>query len=202
MDHPPVDAVAAATRVGLDVAGVDSYSVVGNCLGARTAVLLAETIPGCRGVGLILAGSLKGIGRKRAPGRGAPMFKRAARVVPSLRRMGRLVVQRPTEGAVRLAPEFEALVRATPTLFMFVGTEQMWLRLIGGLSGPIDRAGPGASDRVERVFVPAKGSRGLEPLAGQEAVLRVVPDWVDRVTAPFTSPGSPRPHVVRVLEGL
>ena len=193
MDSPPVQAVAAVTRLALDVAGVESYSVVGNCLGAQSALLIAERIPGCRGVGLILPGNLEGIVQNWSPHRPSSKLKRIVRAVPPLRRLARVIAPRRT-GAIRLIPEVETLLGSTPMLFLFMGPEQIWERLVRELNRPIRRAGPLASDRVERVFVPIVGSYGLQPLSSQEAVIRVVPDWVDRATSLLARPARSTPQ--------
>ena len=199
MDNPPIQAVAAVTRLALDVAGVESYSVVGNCLGAQSALLIAERIPGCRGVGLILPGNLEGIVQNGSPHRGSSKLNRIVRAVPPLRRLAGVIARRRT-GTIRLIPEVENLLGSMPMLFLFMGPEEMWHRLVRELSGPIRRAGPLASDRVERVFVPIVGSYGLRPLASQEAVIQVVPDWVDRVTSLLGRPARSTPQGLPVVE--
>ncbi len=185
MHSPPIQA--------LDVAGVQGYSVVGNCLGAQSALLIAERIPGCRGVGLILPGNLEGIVQNGSPHRASPKLKRIVRAVPLLRGLARVIARRRT-GAIRLIPEVETLLGSTPMLFLFMGPEQIWQRLVRELNRPIRRAGPLASDRVERVFVPIVGSYGLQPLSSQEAVIRVVPDWVDRATSLLARPARSTPQ--------
>jgi len=193
MESPPIQAVAAVTRLALDVAGVESYSVVGNCLGAQSALLIAERIPGCRGVGLILPGNLEGIVQNWSPHRPSSKLKRIVRAVPLLRGLARVIARRRT-GAIRLIPEVETLLGSTPMLFLFMGPEQIWQRLVRELNRPIRRAGPLASDRVERVFVPIVGSYGLQPLSSQEAVIRVIPDWVDRATSLLARPARSTPQ--------
>jgi hypothetical protein len=110
--------------------------------------------------------------------------------------LARRVAHGRADGSLHLLPEVESVLRSTSTLFLFMGSEQMWQRLVEGLAGPIRRAGRGAADRIERVHVPTVGSHGLQPLSSQEAVLRVVPDWVDRAISPearseASSPATP-----------
>jgi pimeloyl-ACP methyl ester carboxylesterase len=185
MRQPPVRAVTAAIKVALDAAGVDSYCVVGNCLGARTALLIAERMPCCVGVGLILPEDLHSIVREEPSRVGSSAFKQVVRTIRPLRRLAHLVANRAARRSIRLMPEIEALMDEVRMLFLFIGTGETWRRL----ESVLDARSPGnaSRDRFERVFVPASGSRGLQPLSSQEAVLRVIPDWVDRVVSGFAS---------------
>ena len=162
-------------------------------------MLIAERVPGCRGVGLILPGNLEGIVQYWSPHRGSSKLKRIVRAVPPLRRLAGVIARRRT-GIIRLIPEVENLLGSTPMLFLFMGPEEIWQRLVRKLSGPIRRAGPLASERVERVFVPIVGSYGLQPLASQEAVIQVVPDWVDRVISIVGRPARSTPPGLPIVE--
>jgi pimeloyl-ACP methyl ester carboxylesterase len=185
MKQPPVQAVIAATRVALDAAGVNSYCVVGNCLGARTALLIAERLPGCLGVGLVLPGELESVVREEPSPTGTSALRLVARDIPALRRMARLVPRRSTRSA-RLMPEVGTLMDSVRMLFLFIGPRKTWRRLAPVLDAWAGRAGTAARGRVERLFVPGAGRQGLQPLSSQEAVLQVVPEWIDRVVSGST----------------
>jgi pimeloyl-ACP methyl ester carboxylesterase len=186
MKQPPVQAVIAATRVALDAAGVNSYCLVGNCLGARTALLIAQRMPGCLGVGLVLPGELESVVREEPSHIGTSALRQVVRDIPALRRMARLVPHRSTIRSARLMPEVGILMDAVCVLFLFIGPRKTWGRLAPVLETWAGRAGTAARGRVEWLFVPAAGRQGLQPLSSQEAVLHVVPEWIDRVVSGST----------------
>jgi hypothetical protein len=186
MRQPPLLEVVAATELAREITGIETFCAVGNCLGARTALLLARQVPGCVGVGLILPGELESIMDDR-PSRGAlPKLKRVVRRIRPLRRLLRWAKAKlhPSgSDAIRLMPEVRELMASTRMLFLFLAPRETWRRLapvLGSDAGGrhVEEKGP-----IERVFVPVSISNGLQPLSSQEAVLRVVPDWVIRTVA-------------------
>ncbi|HEV8421390.1 MAG TPA: hypothetical protein VGR13_08560 [Actinomycetota bacterium] len=185
MQQPPVRAVAAAIRVALAAASVDTYCVVGNCLGARTALLTAERVPRCVGVGLILPGDLDSIVREQPSRVRGSVLKQIVRGIKPLRRLAHLVGNRTKGRSIPLMPEVEALMDTVHMLILFIGSPERWRRLEPVLDARTRRSA--SQERVERVFVPASGTHGLQPLSSQEAVLRAVPDWVDRVLSGVAS---------------
>ena len=127
---PPVEEVKAVIEVALDALQTDRFGVVGNCLGARIALLLASGMDSCRSAACIAPSSPKTFlmgGGKVAAHRVAG---RVAKRVPGVaRRVRRLVHSERIQPRMRFIPEVTDAMESADLVFLYLGTEGAAWRL-------------------------------------------------------------------------
>lgn len=177
MEAPPVDEAMAAARLGLERLGVDDFAVVGNCIGARTALALSAGMETCVSVACIVPMALGPVMAERGAGAAGGLLHLAKRRSP-LGRMVRRVTPR-RKGPVGFVPEAASAVRTSRLMFLHGGTEQSWEQLRAAASKLEREAGPRSGDRVHLWTMPSEGRSGFRPLANQQAVIDSIVRWMD-----------------------
>jgi pimeloyl-ACP methyl ester carboxylesterase len=184
LSNPPIAETLAVIEVALRGLEVEEFGVVGNCLGAATALHLAERHPGCRYVSCLLPGSpsavLKGAGRT-ATHRAA---RRLSRRAPRLGSFGRAILgQHRSQPRMRFLPEVETTMRSAELMLLYLGKDETAGRIRDALSA---RAHELESTRPADVrSIPMGNSKGLRlSLEDQSKVIEAIVDWFDEVLPP------------------
>jgi pimeloyl-ACP methyl ester carboxylesterase len=188
LDAPPTDAARAVIEKALEMVGVERFAVAGNCMGARMAVAIGATDPGCNSVGVILPGTLDGIIDVDQPGTALSRIAPILRGAPRLQRVANGLGRRRSEHRLRLIRDIPALLGSKPMLLLMLGSDEMWRRIHGAVQSVASRVGSPAPEHVIGVHVRTEGRFGLQPLSSQAAVRRILVDWFDRALQP---PGAP-----------
>ncbi len=180
MHQPPVAEAMAVTQVALERVGLETYGMVGNCLGAKTALQIAAANEGCVSVGCILPGSPKSI--LQGEGRTAPhrAARRLSKRAPRLGSVGRKVLQsHRIKPRLRFLPEVADTIRGADLMLLYLGTMEASQRLRGGLDALVTEAGE-STTRAEVVHVPAGITTGMRlSLEEQPKVIDAIVDWMD-----------------------
>jgi hypothetical protein len=177
-----VEALLGETAVGL----------VGNCLGARTAVEVGTRLPRCAGTVCVLETSLTPLavlGRESTlrsiPLRAAGRLRRRLRAaMPWLSPRARAIVRvagtaPPLSTARRLLPQLSDAVKRYPVVLIECGTPESGAAMRRSLA-PLFRS-PAAHPGAAIVSAPTRGTAGIRPLVTQEAIRRHVVDQMDRL---------------------
>jgi pimeloyl-ACP methyl ester carboxylesterase len=190
MEAPPVEEAEAVARLGLERLGVDSFGVVGNCIGARTALVLASRMKECVSAACILPVALGPVlaGRGRSPGLAARLISR----MPSLGHVLKRATRRLDQQAAFI-PEALPASRDARLMFLHGGTEQTWQQLRGA-AARLDAESKTMSG-VEVLPMPSEGRSGFRPLETQRTVIDSIVRWMDatlpeRVDAVRSQPGA------------
>lgn len=179
LDSPPAEEAIAVTQMALDALGLDRVGIIGNCLGARTALVVASRLEACTSIACIVEGSpaslLRGEG-KTAPHRAA---KRMAGHVPRLaKKVRRILRTRRIQPRMRFVPEVSSALRAADLMFLFLGSETAARRLersIAGLAGTADAHG-----RAEVRLIPTGAAFGMRLSVDlQPTVIDALIEWMD-----------------------
>jgi pimeloyl-ACP methyl ester carboxylesterase len=198
VESPPVEAALAVVRVSLGAVGVDTFAVVGNCIGIPTAIEMATRIP-CATVVCVVPTSLHQLmqmsearhagGARRAMGKRLPTLRR---VVRDLRRRG---IGR-SRSATRLRPELATILRSTSVMILHGGTDDSWKRLGREVEELRREIGDEAGVRLVTGALPSEGP-GFRELRFQQAMVDASVDWLDRslpaVDEAAVHDGGPRP---------
>ncbi len=189
LHHPPVDEAVAAATVVMDILGVEAIATVGNCMGGRTALAVANLVPGCVSVACILPGNLDAIAKKGA-GEDAVggLNARARRLATRLPRLKRAIRRRQrARGAVqglRLMPVFPEALRSSPVLLMYIGADDAYQQLRRSLE-PL--RGKGGDPNPHMALIPAGRITSFRlPIELQTTVIDALAEWIDE-----TMPGKP-----------
>jgi pimeloyl-ACP methyl ester carboxylesterase len=184
---PPVAEATAVTRVALEALGVETFGVVGNCLGAKTALRMALAEEGCATVGCILPGSPKNI--LRGDGRTAPhrAARRVSKRAPKIGSLGRrLLRSQRIQPRMRFVPETGEAMQRVDLMLLYLGREEAAARLREGFAEYAAGIGP-TGHRAEVRFVPTGNSTGMRlAIDEQRGVIDAVVTWLDE-----TMSGSP-----------
>lgn len=193
LNDPPVDEVVAAARAVMEILKTDTYAVVGNCLGGRTALGVALTLPGCMSVGCILPGNLEAVVPHRDERTVQPTgssVRRLVAKVPGLKRNVKKV--RKARGGlpaqIRFLPVLGAAIRSSRVLLLYLGAAESYERLRRNLE-PLDPGrGDGGADRLRTALIPAGQIASFRlPMDLQPKVIDAVVGWIDE-----TMPGGAR----------
>jgi pimeloyl-ACP methyl ester carboxylesterase len=196
MEMPPVEEAGTLAELGMRALGADRFGVVGNCIGARTAVLLAAGTDACCTAVCILPLALGPIladrtGRSLAR-RGLALAARLPPLRHRIRAFGR--------GGSDSAP-IEALgpaLQSAHFLFLHGGTPASRDRLQRTVSSAADAvAGDPEAPQLLVRFLPTDGTRGLRPLETQQAVIDWTVDWMDATMPAAPSSTAEPPAVAR-----
>ena len=190
MEAPPVEEAVAVARLGLERLGVDSFGVVGNCIGARTALVLASRMKACVSAACILPVALGPVltGRGRTP-------RLAGRLISPASPLGH-VLKRATsrlDSAATFIPEALPASLSTRLMFLHGGTEQTWEQLRAAVAR-LD-AESKTSSGVEIRSMPSEGRSGFRPLETQRTVIDSIVRWMnatlpERADAVRSEPGA------------
>ncbi len=189
---PPVAEATAVARVALEATGVERYGIVGNCLGARTALSMAKELPGCVSVSVILPGSpknlLEGDGRT-APHRAA---RRLSKRAPKLGSIGRRMLRsHKIKPRLRFLPEAGDALHLVDFQLLYLGKADAAERLRDGLTSFAAEVGA-TEHRAEVEFIPAGITTGMRlSLEEQVRVIDAVVAWMDE-TLPTAGDGTPK----------
>jgi pimeloyl-ACP methyl ester carboxylesterase len=180
MVRVPVAQAREVMRFAVRATGATRVAVVGNCVGAWTALVLAAETPGCAGVGFISApilstgmGSLAKRARKSRFGsviRHHPIMRRAA--VTAL-------ANDPTMTLDPLGAYRAVLARHDARILMLFGQEDHALnhRVLAQLDVLRRRLAPGELERLELRVAAGRSIHGLDSVAAQSFVIDAVSDW-------------------------
>lgn len=192
MEEPPVEEAVAMAAKGLHWVGVDRMGVVGNCIGARTAVGLAAQMEACVSVVCLLPMALGPVLRDRTPRAGGGIH-RTVRSIPGFRRLAPRVKRLGTYRRLRFLPDVEDALRRGTLLFLHGGTPSSRAQLshsVADLSKAELLAAPAPG--VARVrFLPSDGVMGLRPFETQQAVIDDVGWWMNATLSGDILPPSP-----------
>jgi dienelactone hydrolase len=184
MDAPPLDQATSMATLGLRWTGTERLGVVGNCIGARTALALAASMEACASVACILPSALGPVLQRQ--GRPNPVGAAAmARRVPTLKRAARRSL-----GAARLLPRLHFVDHVhgaaleADLLFVHGGNAQSRVQLQRGVA-ELD-----TTRRAEVSFLPSEGIHGLRPLETQRFVIDSVARWMAQSLVERASLGS------------
>jgi alpha-beta hydrolase superfamily lysophospholipase len=180
MEEPPVEEAVAMAERGLRWVGVDRMGVVGNCIGARTAVALAARMEACVSVVCVLPMALGPVlpgGTRRARGG----IHRTVRSIPGLRRLALRVKTLSSPRRVRFLPEVEWALRRGTLLFLHGGTPTSRAKLSRSVADLSKREllAPPAPGVARVRFLPTDGVMGLRPFETQQAVIDDVGWWMN-----------------------
>jgi pimeloyl-ACP methyl ester carboxylesterase len=173
----PVDQAVAVVEFAMRVTGVDSFGVVGNGRGMRTALTLASRNRSCTSLGCLLLGYnklLRGGGHTTA----FRAVRNATLKTPRLRRqLRRLASTDRRLPRFRFTPELTQAVRSTDVMLFFLGRDD-----IGeGLRAALARLGSSTARQLEFRAEPILGTSGFQiPASAQPLVIGAFVDWMDR----------------------
>jgi pimeloyl-ACP methyl ester carboxylesterase len=201
LHRPPVDEALAAARVVARHLSVEAVATIGNCMGGRTALGVAEALPSCRSVTCILPGNLDAIVFKSGERATGPVTSRARRVaarIPRLKKLVRRMRRKRSQIPVqRFTPTFRAALTTARVRLLYLGTEEAYDRLVDSL----DQLGaPDDGDRGLRTdLIPAAPITSFRlPIDLQPQVIEAVVAWLDETLPhppPDVRPDAPRTGV-------
>jgi hypothetical protein len=201
--NPPVAEVLAVVEVALEALDMEEFGVVGNCLGAATALHLVGRHPGCRQVSCLLPGSpsavLKGAGRTATHRAARQLSKRA----PKLGAFGRTMLgSRRAQPRMRFLPEVETTMRSAELMLLYLGKEEMAARIRGALNAKARELGSTMPADVRSLAM--GNSKGLRlSLDDQSKVIEAIVGWFDEVLPPASDEprsASPSPSLASLQE--
>jgi pimeloyl-ACP methyl ester carboxylesterase len=184
LKNPPVAETLAVIEIALRALEVEEFGVVGNCLGAATALQLVGRHAGCRYVSCLLPGSpsavLKGAGLT-APHRAA---RQLSKRVPRIGSFGRAMFgQRRVQPRMRFLPEIETTMRSAELMLLFLGREEMAARIREALNAKARELDSTLPADVRTIVT--GNSKGLRlSLDDQAKVVEEIVRWFDEVLPP------------------
>jgi len=181
VESPPVEAALAVARVSLGAVGVDTFAVVGNCIGIPTAIEMATQIP-CATVVCVVPTSLHQVMHVSASRRDGGARRAIRKRLPALRRVVRDLRRRGigrSRPATRLRPELATILRSTSVMILHGGTDDSWKRLGTEVERLRREIGEEAGVRLETGTLPSEGP-GFRELRFQQAMVDATVDWLDR----------------------
>lgn len=186
LHRPPVDEALAAARVVTERLGVDTVAAVGNCMGGRAALGIAEALTSCVSVTCILPGNLDAIAFKpgeKAKGAVSAGARRFAARVPHLKKtVRRMRKGRANIPAERFIPSFRTALGSTRVRLLYLGTEESYdrfVRSIQPLAASIGGGGPG----LRTDLIPAGPITSFRlPMDLQPKVIEALVAWLDETT--------------------
>ena len=134
----------------------------------------------CTSVAVVLPGTLDGVLDPEPRGGGVDRFATALQPAPLLARAVRGLARRRAEHRVRLTRDVGTVLGRTPVFFFFLGRPQMWSDLDHALWRVVQKGGSQAARNAFRTYVRTEGRFGLQPLSSQEAVRRILVNWLTR----------------------
>jgi pimeloyl-ACP methyl ester carboxylesterase len=182
-ESPPVDAAIAVASAGLRIVGVDTFGVVGNCIGIATAIEMATQMPSCSAVVSVVPIALEPL-MTTSDRRSVTARKAIGNRVPTLRRMVRDLRRRgvmgPRRSASRLRPELATILRSARVLILHGGTEDSRKRLRVQVGRMKEQIGDDAARRLEVGQLPSEGP-GFRELRYQQAIIDSCIEWLNGV---------------------
>jgi pimeloyl-ACP methyl ester carboxylesterase len=122
LNDPPVREILEVAQVGMRSLDLSSCAVVGNCMGGRAALRVAQALPAIDAVGVIVTDNPRNyVGRAREDAQQVSKARRFARKVQ--RRVSKHPRPQPRDGAtpMRWIPEIPATLGVHQLLLMYVG---------------------------------------------------------------------------------
>ncbi len=180
-DTPPVELANAVAAMALESLGVDRLGVVGNCLGAKTGLQVAQLQSSCRSVACVLPGTYEAIMDGTRPALHHRLTRRLIRGLSRVPGVGRRVEpnwRRREFG--KPVPDVSRALRSAQVLFLYFGAEEGYQRLTHHVEkAAAENAEPGTHS-YEVSLVPADGYAGFQPLPAQEVLVERVTAWLAR----------------------
>ncbi|HEY7401559.1 MAG TPA: alpha/beta fold hydrolase [Actinomycetota bacterium] len=125
LNDPPVEEILEVIRVGLRALDLPTCAVVGNCMGGRAALRVAQELGDCEAVGVIVTDNPQNyVGRAREAAMHASKAKRLARKIERRITRGRRHHERHEHIPIQWIPEIPATLGVHPMLLMYVGPER------------------------------------------------------------------------------
>ena len=188
MRHLPTTQIRSIVDTVSGALDISTFTVVGNCLGARTGLAMAAKAEACIGVACVLPRALTAVVVEvgvfdQGPTMARSIRLRSARRVPWIGKAYRRIAR--THGQplkLRFIPELDAAVRAVPVMFLYLGTDAERERLDRHLVGA-GLLGPRSSGGLTLHGIPT-GSRlgGFSlPLEVQEPVVDALVRWISGI---------------------
>jgi pimeloyl-ACP methyl ester carboxylesterase len=178
-DTPPVELANAVATMALESLGLDRLGVVGNCLGARTALQVANLQSSCRTVACVLPATYEAIMDGTRPAFHQRVTRRLIRGLSRARGGRRVEPNWRRREAGKPIPAVSRALRSSEILFLYFGPEEGFLRLTHQLEKATTQSEPRAHS-YEMSLVPAEGYAGFQPLPAQEALVEHVIEWLAR----------------------
>jgi len=171
----------AVTETAMEALGVERFGIIGNCLGAKTAVTIAARASGCVSVAAIFPeipwAILVGEGRPEA----YRLAQRISRKMPRLSNVVRRTVHpERLPPRMRFIPEVQATLRASSLLLLLLGTTEVGRKVEEGLARLEIGSNGKPPVHAQVRTIPAEGTAGFQlavPL--QEVVIEAVCSWMD-----------------------
>lgn len=122
LNEPPVREILEVIRVGMRATRVTSCAVLGNCMGGRAALRIAQELQGCLAVGVIITDNPQNyVGRAREAAVQVSKTRRFARKVRRRISSKRGSVERRERAPMQWIPEIPATLGVRPLLLLYVG---------------------------------------------------------------------------------
>ena len=202
LNEPPVREILEVIRVGMRAIGVPSCAVLGNCMGGRAALKVAEELRGCLGVGVIITDNPQNyVGRAREAASRASKPRRFVRKVRRRISSRRRSPERRERASMQWIPEIPATLGVRPLLLLYVGPARFGRPLKGDAAALVrETATDPAMVSLQTI---EEDTLHLDlPLRLQEELVERVVHWLDsavawRRAAPFSgTAGGSEPSAV------
>jgi pimeloyl-ACP methyl ester carboxylesterase len=180
-DAPPVELANAVAAMAVESLGVDRLGVVGNCLGAKTGLQVAQLQSSCRSVACVLPGTYEAIMDGTSPALHHRLTRRLIRGLsraPGVRRRVEPSWRRREFG--KPIPDVSRALRSAQVLFLYFGAEEGFGRLAHHVEKAAAENAQPRAHSYEVSHVPADGYAGFQPLPAQEVLVERVTAWLAR----------------------
>jgi pimeloyl-ACP methyl ester carboxylesterase len=178
LDRPPAPETIAVAETVMDAIGVNTFGVIGNCVGGRTSFEVAARVDSC--ISAISLGNPKGI--LQGEGRAAPhkVAHRVARKVPKVAKLVRRVVKTESiQPRVKFVSRVQETIRTSHVLFLLLhsGSAHAIESRVSALAAS---SGKKAEFRTEVQTIDVEGSNNFQiPVGSQPAVIDALVQWMD-----------------------
>jgi pimeloyl-ACP methyl ester carboxylesterase len=180
LNEPPVREILEVIRVGMRATKVSSCAVLGNCMGGRAALRIAQELRGCLAVGVIITDNPQNyVGRGREAALRVSKPRRFVRKVRRRISSRRRSPERRERAPMRWIPEIPATLGVKPLLLLYVGPAKFARPLKGDAAALVrERATNPAMVSVQTIE--AETLHLDLPLRLQEDLVARVVHWLDR----------------------
>ena len=187
-EAPPIDEALAIAKIGRSMTRVRDVAVIGNCMGARTALAIATQLEACRAVACILINRPEALVEHRHQGQARRTLGKAVARGQRIKRMLRPWLRWTRRRSFHLIAPVREVLASKPTLFVYLGQTEAASRFEREALKAV-RNGHGGTVKVHHIPCgPVEGFR--IPLELQSVVITSLVDWLD-LMLPRTSSAMP-----------
>ena len=177
MEAPPIEEVQTVIEVATGALGVEQVGLVGNCLGARTAVALGARWPNVTSVAAVLPQAAGPLLQDHGRAASVRAYRTTQRTLPGLAPVLRKASRALTSSRPLIfIDDLSDAARTADVLLLFGGSAETRTRLRNGMDA-IARST--ATQRLEVWDLPTKGAAGFRPIHTQDATIDAVVQWMD-----------------------